>query len=432
MGPRQLPEAAANAIVIVMRVTSVLSLIGCFFIIGTFISSRAFRKPINRLIFYASFGNVFLNIGSLFARAFIHDENSAGCQIQGFIIQQFLPSDTLWSLAMAFNVYLTFYFKFDAERLKTMEKWYLLICYGVPFPPSLIYIFISSKSRGRMYSDAILWCCVGTSWDFMKLATFYGPVWVVLLATFSIYIRAGGEIYKRRRELCKLSSTGSNSGIDTQAFHPSEPYPRKTTEVSITSESMSRTDPLWRPGSSPSSESRLPGVYSITISSNQGAPPRAPSNIESSIDAARAHMKRRRSYEANRAAWVYSKYALLFFTALLITWIPSSANRVYSIVHDGQIIVPLEIIAATVLPLQGFWNAVIYLVTSWAAVKSSLSDLRHRVRHGNSSWDYTRRNNRDERPLSFNPTRRNHGGEETDSVIELTGNVMSNSNISYS
>lgn len=251
---------------------------------------------------------------------------------------------------------------------------------------------------------------------------------IIILATFFIYIRAGGEIYKRRRDLRKLDSTGG-TGIDIETSKQPENYPVKTTEVSITSESMARTDPLWNPELNLSSESRLPGVYSITISSNHGASSRTPSNTDSSTDAVQTNPKRKKNYEASRAAWVYSKCALLFFTALLVTWIPSSANRVYGIVHDGQTIIALEILSATVLPLQGFWNAVIYIVTSWTAVKSSLSDLLHRMGHGNPSWDHTRRTDRDKRPPSFGTQRRNHGGDDTDSVIELAGNAIPISNI---
>jgi hypothetical protein len=85
---------------------------------------------------------------------------------------------------------------------------------------------------------------------------------------------------------------------------------------------------------------------------------------------------RRRNYELNNAAWAYTKCAFLFFTALLITWIPSSTNRVYSLIH-GDSIPAVEFMSAFVLPLQGFWNAIIYAVTSWAACKNLWSDMRH-------------------------------------------------------
>ena len=40
------------------RVASCFSLVGTSFILFTFICSPAFRKPVNRLIFYASWGYV--------------------------------------------------------------------------------------------------------------------------------------------------------------------------------------------------------------------------------------------------------------------------------------------------------------------------------------------------------------------------------------
>jgi len=91
---------------------------------------------------------------------------------------RFMCADALWTLAMACNVYLTFYYKFDAEKLRTMEKWYFLGCYGVPFIPALVYIFIDTNGH-RMYGNATLWCWVSGSYDYMRIATFYGPVWFV-------------------------------------------------------------------------------------------------------------------------------------------------------------------------------------------------------------------------------------------------------------
>ena len=78
---------------------------------------------------------------------------------------------------------------------------------------------------------------------------------------------------------------------------------------------------------------------------------------------------------ADNAAWQYTKCSILFFTAMLITWIPSSANRVQSLIY-GQSSVPLEFMSAFVLPLQGFWNAVIYCSTSWVACRNFFSDVK--------------------------------------------------------
>lgn len=44
--------------------------------------------------------------------------------------------------------------------------------------------------------------------------------------------------------------------------------------------------------------------------------------------------------------------------------LPSSVNRIYSLAHPTTPNYPLNLVAATVLPLQGFWNSLIYLTTS--------------------------------------------------------------------
>jgi len=55
---------------------------------------------------------------------------------------------------MALNVYLTFFRKYDAKQLRTLEWKYILFCYGVPFVPAFANLFISSPSKGKMYGSA--------------------------------------------------------------------------------------------------------------------------------------------------------------------------------------------------------------------------------------------------------------------------------------
>lgn len=87
----------------------------------------------------------------------------------------------------------------------------------------------------------------------------------------------------------------------------------------------------------------------------------------------------RAATQTDNANWAYAKVAVLFFVALMVTWIPSSANRVYSYVHPGQISEGLEFASAFVLPLQGFWNGLIYATTSIPACKSFWRELKGRT-----------------------------------------------------
>ena len=172
----------------------------------------------------------------------------------------------------------------------------------------------------------------------------------------------------------------------------------KTTEVTVTTEvldpsgdiqmhRMSRHGSNMKPMQTPHGQ-----AYSITISSDHQPPvlpepdsatpysqsrfsEMPPPNDGRSTDNRAQRIARRRNQELNNAAWSYTKCAILFFTALLITWVPSSANRVYSVIHPGEISATLELMSALVLPLQGFWNAGIYILTSRAACKALWQEL---------------------------------------------------------
>ncbi|KAI1046273.1 hypothetical protein LB505_014090 [Fusarium chuoi] len=74
-----LSNSQLRALSIIERTCSVFSLLGSLFIIATFLSSKAFHKPINRLVFYASFGNMMTNVGTLMSRSYIGSPNSVGC-----------------------------------------------------------------------------------------------------------------------------------------------------------------------------------------------------------------------------------------------------------------------------------------------------------------------------------------------------------------
>lgn len=423
------------------RVGSCLSLFGCAIIFLTFCFSRGFnKKPINRIVFYASMGNVMGNVGTLIARSALDNPSSALCQFQAFAIQmsvititnvifadnyfRFLPADAYWAFAMAMNVYLTFHWHFSERQLRRVEIVYGVACYGVPCIIALVYLFVKSDSKGKMYGNATLWCWVGSNWDVFRIVTFYAPVWfvdlclsrwrkklirtraVVILSTL-IYLRTGRAIWQNRQNLRNLRRPAPEPIII-----PANPVLRGNAIVITTVRSTPKDDATIsgdRPGgfhdptrpnpnfsatitagrhSPPESVEDLNNLdaysYKVEEINDRGAavqvnmvtsdPQRAYEHMNSStavIQPARFHGAR----AANAAAWSYTKVAGLFFIAMMVTWVPSSANRVYSLAHPNEISIGLQYASALVLPLQGFWNAVIYIMTSLPAVKS----LYHRT-----------------------------------------------------
>lgn len=78
----------ADIIVGIERACSALSLIGCVFVLLTFSVSDAFRqRAINRMVFYATFGNMLTNVATLMTRSYTQSVDSFGCQFQAFLIQ---------------------------------------------------------------------------------------------------------------------------------------------------------------------------------------------------------------------------------------------------------------------------------------------------------------------------------------------------------
>ncbi len=83
-----LSERQARDIETVERSMSIVSLLGTFFIFWTFTRFPYFRKPINRLVMFASVGNCMANVATLIASSGIKaGAGSSLCQFQAFFIQ---------------------------------------------------------------------------------------------------------------------------------------------------------------------------------------------------------------------------------------------------------------------------------------------------------------------------------------------------------
>ncbi|CAZ85293.1 unnamed protein product [Tuber melanosporum] len=341
------------------RVSSVFSLLGASFIIITFCASTSFHKPINRLAFFASFGNILTNVATITSRKGIeHGSQSALCKLQATFIQWFMPADALFCLAMALNVYLTVFKKYTTKRLRDLELTYILVCYGVPSIPAVIFLFIQNSNGVYIYGSATLWCWISNEWQFMRIAAFYGPVWIILGVTIIIYILAGRVIFRLRGSLRNFAGKS--------ALGP----PVKDT-WSTQSHNISRTmSPDLTPG--PSASINPPPSYTVIIESGP-KPPVANNNNNN-------RAPRNSAVEANTAAWAYCRCAMLFFLALLITWLPSSVNRIYNLIYPDATHFGLNFAAALVLPCQGFWNGLIYIVTTLPACKEFCRNLGERLR----------------------------------------------------
>lgn len=82
----------------------------------------------------------------------------------------------------------------------------------------------------------------------------------------------------------------------------------------------------------------------------------------------------------------YLRTSFIFGFSVLITWIPSSINRLYSLRNGGQVSYSLSIASGCVLPLQGVWNAIIFFTTSWPAVQAEAKTLKAKFGYGTCEY----------------------------------------------
>lgn len=368
-----LTQAQTNALATTERVVSVFSIVGIFFILFTFYFLKSFHKPINRLIFFAAFGNLGMNLACLIAEDGISSGPTSGlCTFQAFLIQMFLGVDAFWACCMAWNVYLAFFHKYTARQLRELDKWYLLGCYGASFVPALTLVFVNTARRGRVYGNAILWCWITIKWDFLRIALLYGIVWLGIVFAFAIYIKAGHVIYKRRDTLRgflnPLNEHPFMTGIVTTSIDITIEHVTSPSEASTNNANVFDKD--FDPASNANAQLDEFHPYIVNVE----APERKPSGVR------KMTREVARKETTNKGAWLYARVAFLFFLSMLIIWIPSSANRVYALAHPDRINYPLNLVSALVLPAQGFLNAIVYIITSQTAMRQLLASIRGRER----------------------------------------------------
>ncbi|KAF2747632.1 hypothetical protein M011DRAFT_494364 [Sporormia fimetaria CBS 119925] len=444
MARPKLSEAQVLAITSSERSMSVLSVLGSLFIMTTFLKWHYFRKPINRLVFYASFGNVLANVATLIGTTALPgpgEKPSALCQFQGVLIQWFMMADSLWVFSMALNVMLVFFHSYNSRSLRQLEKWYLLFSYGVPFIPALIYIIVEKATAKRIYGPATIWCWIDARVEWLRIAFFYVPVWVVVCLTLSIYVYTGYTIFMRRRKLAQLSSVSRDAANPPVVIaNPFTAANAKgisaTTEISVryttdsirsestaidqrcandSRSSFSSTRNLSGHHQGPNgaiiqgirtngTDGRISSAHRTAVGSEDNLEPNPNYKANITADgpigeisvsqpnttpaAYNPNHRRNAAMEGNSAAWSYFKVAFLMFAALFIVWVPSTVNRLQQFIDRDDPIFGLNLASALVLPLQGFWNAMVYISTTWPECKRAFTEILDAVaaiRHPNSA-----------------------------------------------
>ncbi|KAL2815271.1 hypothetical protein BDW59DRAFT_177703 [Aspergillus cavernicola] len=287
------------------RTASALSLVGVATIIATFTFSKDFRSPTHRIMLINSFYNLFDFIATMISVSGPEaGNNSALCRFQGFSLQMFPVADVLWTVAMTWDVVLVVFYHYEPRALRRLEKKYLAIITTLSFIPAFVFLFIHNSDKGPLYGSVEFWCSISPNWVLFRIIFYYAPIWFFILVVLVLYFVIAHEIFKLRHELM-----------------------------------LTHTDCLVLSSATPSNES-------IERTNNDDM-----KSIETPIIRQQSAVSLRK----------FLLMPILFFLALLTTWVAPTINRIYAFKHPGEEPYPLMVSVAALGSLRGFWNGIIFV-----------------------------------------------------------------------
>ncbi|KAK7429957.1 hypothetical protein QQZ08_003579 [Neonectria magnoliae] len=327
---------------------------------------KKLRTTPNLFLLFASLANAGASTASMMGYDGLErGEGSALCQSQAFIFEWFMQSDPWWSFAMAVNVFLVFFNNASPCTFRKYAWVYCVICFGGPMIPAIVLISIRPK-KGLIFGDAALRNLTGDHWD-------------------------KGDGTNPSPNSGSANRRSSEEHLTTRP----EFYGTAVTEVQITSD-FSRprcTDPTIPPTIHLGASPNRARSWAIPLGSEEleGSIGQKPQRFETVCTSDRTPdqqmtvITRLRAVKSNASLklkrldpikMAYLRTSFIFGFAVLITWIPSSINRLYSLTHDDQISFSLSVASGCVLPLQGVWNAIIYFTTSWSTVNEEFKNVK--------------------------------------------------------
>ncbi|KAL7933014.1 putative G-protein coupled receptor protein [Trichoderma chlorosporum] len=394
LSPREI-----EVLITIERTGAGLSMVAITLTLLSFFLFKKLRTTPNMFIVLASIANAGASIASMIGYDGLDKgEKSALCQGQGFIFEWFMQSDPWWSFAMAFNVFLVFFYNANPATFRKRIWVYCIICFGGPLIPAIVLVSIHDDAKGPIFGNASLWCWVDSNWSLVRLYAYYIPIWICIFGSIVIYTAVGYHVFRNRNRLRNFAvripqrTKRANSGVTSEAgdsteeslTHRQDYYGTATTEVQITSNTPDHDD-FSIPMIPPAIYSHGPTVVSSgrswavphaasyysrnrdNIFQQNGPLPSTQSNLGRTVISYLRNVKSSASLKLRRldpVKMAYLRTSFIFGFAILITWIPSSVNRLYSLTYDGRVNFQLSVASGCVLPLQGVWNALIYFTTS--------------------------------------------------------------------
>ncbi|KAJ1570075.1 hypothetical protein HK096_002876 [Nowakowskiella sp. JEL0078] len=210
----------------VIQGASALSIVGSLSIIATYTFVASFRRPSNRLVFLISIADLFAAICMFLAELPVNTiKVAAVCTIQGWGITFFLLSAMFWTACLSIQCLLAIQRGTKLDKIERLEKWFHIVSWGIPFTLATVLLFMGSPGN-PVYTDATLWCWIGSAYQEYRFYFFYMWLWAIFLFNLGVYGFVGYTLWNTQRRLARFEKAGGD-----EAWQPSRSmriYVRKT------------------------------------------------------------------------------------------------------------------------------------------------------------------------------------------------------------
>ncbi|ATY63429.1 family secretin [Cordyceps militaris] len=394
-------------LVAIERTGASLSMIAISMIALSYLVYPKLRTTPNTFLLFASIANAGASIASMIGYdGLLQGDDSSLCQGQAFIFEWFMQADPWWSCAMACNVFLVFFCNVNPATFPRYIWAYCLVCFGCPLIPAITLISIRDESHGPVFGDATLWCWIGPNWSLVRLYAYYIPIWVCIFLSIVIYIAVGHHVFQHRNRLRgagqqsldkngrlpSLQITDVDDSVEEICPERIDCYGIAVTEVHVESDVSPCDDRgqliLQAPTHVATISTSAKNMVEMTQTMHAMEPVMrasvlaAPRCNKTSLSQHLGKLRKTATLRLRRldpVKMAYLRTSFIFGFAVLVTWIPSSVNRLYSIANHGHINFQLSAVSGTVLPLQGVMNALIYFTTSWKTVSHIFNETAETI-----------------------------------------------------
>eukprot|EP00002_Diphylleia_rotans_P002517 TRINITY_DN1158_c0_g3_i2.p1 TRINITY_DN1158_c0_g3~~TRINITY_DN1158_c0_g3_i2.p1 ORF type:complete len:299 (-),score=59.92 TRINITY_DN1158_c0_g3_i2:502-1398(-) len=172
-----------------------LSILGCLFVMFSYLRFPTLRSFPLKLVFIQSITDLFGSLStmmSVFASGDSFDTSNASehfaCVLQGAGIQFFYLSAFIWTLFIALTAYVMI--TKPLIPVENYERYFHMVAWGIP--GLFLIILLSLNSFG----EAGVWCWIEDPESPLRFAFFYGPMIAILSINLLLYTICRNELHK--------------------------------------------------------------------------------------------------------------------------------------------------------------------------------------------------------------------------------------------